>query len=294
MRESRAQLADSNARIAAARRLTRPAGRREVGLFLAEGAQAVREALRSSDVVVDVFATAEAFERHHDLLAGVQVDLISQRSAAALSETVTPQGLVAVCRMIDVSLDVALAKRPDLVVALIDSNDPGNAGSILRTGDAAGAQVVVLAGGVDIYNGKAVRATAGSLFHLDVVLTADPASLVSTARAAGFAVLATAGAGRRDLDDLVSSGALARPTLWLFGNEAHGLPGGLLHAADDSVRVPIHGRAESLNLAAAAAVCLYASARALRIRDAVEPGEAVHINSAQVNPAHVNPVKPSS
>jgi TrmH family RNA methyltransferase len=264
MPESRAQLGDSNARIVAARRLTRRAGRRDAGLFLAEGAQAVREALRVPDAVVDVFATADALDRHRDLLDGVQVDLISPRSAAALSETVTPQGLVAVCRMIDVALDAALDMRPELVAALIDPSDPGNAGSILRTGDAAGAEVVVLSGGVDIYNGKAVRATAGSLFHVGVVLDTDPVSLVATARAAGLAVLATTGSGRRDLDELVDSGELARPTMWLFGNEAHGLQTALIDAADDSVRVPIHGRAESLNLAAAAAVCLYASARALR------------------------------
>jgi TrmH family RNA methyltransferase len=109
-----------------------------------------------------------------------------------------------------------------------------------------------------------VRASAGSLFHVDVVRDRDPVSVVSTLRAAGVTVLATTGHGDVSLDDLVDDGSLAGPTAWLFGSEAHGLPGELLAASDRRVRVPIHGAAESLNLAAAAAVCLYSSARAQR------------------------------
>jgi TrmH family RNA methyltransferase len=259
-------LSDTNARLAAARRLTRRAGRREAGRFLAEGAQAVREALRAPDVVVEVFATDEALQRHRELIdaatsAGVRVDEISAKAAAALSETVTPQGLVAVCRFLDVPLAVALGRRPRLIAALVEPNDPGNAGTILRTADAAGAGAVVVAGaGVDLYNGKAVRASAGSLFHVDVVAVPDTSELLAAARTAGLRALATTGGGTEQLFDL----DLAAPTLWLFGNEAHGLPGPVLAAADATVSVPIFGRAESLNLAAAAAVCLYASARAHR------------------------------
>jgi TrmH family RNA methyltransferase len=92
----------------------------------------------------------------------------------------------------------------------------------------------------------------------------SPAEAIAAGRAAGLAVLAAAGSGLDDLDDLADRGALRAPTQWLFGNEANGLPAEVTEAADRSVRVPIHGRAESLNLAAAAAVCLYASARAHR------------------------------
>jgi TrmH family RNA methyltransferase len=257
-------LSDANARLAAARRLTRRASRREAGRFLAEGAQAVREALRSPDVVVELFATADGLRRNAEIVgtataAGVRVDEISDKAAAALSETVTPQGLVAVCRTIDVPLTTVLDARPALIAGLIDANDPGNAGSILRAADAAGAGAVVLAGdSVDPYNGKAVRASAGSLFHLSVVAGHPAADLLAAARAAGYHVLATTGAGSVDLFDLDLSG----PTLWLFGNEAHGLPTEVIAAADEAVAVPIYGRAESLNLATAATVCLYASARA--------------------------------
>jgi TrmH family RNA methyltransferase len=256
-------LSDANARLAAARRLTSRKGRREAGRFLAEGAQAVREALARPAVVVEVFATAEAGQRHPELTAGASE--ISPRAAAELSETVHPQGLIAVCRTVDVALDDVFSSGPGLVVGLVEANDPGNAGTILRTADAAGADAVVFTGpGVDFYNGKAVRASAGSLFHLDLATAVDPLALLDAARAGGLRVLATTGTAAVDLDDLVDDGSLAGPTLWLFGNEAHGLPADVLHAADLGVRVPIHGRAESLNLAAAAAVCLYASARARR------------------------------
>jgi TrmH family RNA methyltransferase len=266
-------LSSTNARLASARRLTSRKDRRETGRFLAEGGQAVREALRAG-IVIELFATAEAMARNHDLVAGVEVAQISAKDAAALSETSTPQGLVAVCRQVDVPLATALSRAPRLVAALVEPGDPGNLGTIVRTSDAAGAGAVVLLGGVDVYNGKAVRASAGSLCHLDVVrLGADDTlgAVLPAARAAGLQVLATSAEGERDLDDLDelrdpgADSVLQRPTLWLFGNEAHGLPADVLAAADLSVRVPIHGRAESLNVAAAAAVCLYASARAQRL-----------------------------
>lgn len=264
---SAAVLSDANARLAAARRLTDRRARRAAGRFLAEGAPAVGEALRRPGTVVEVFATETARRAHAYLLAraDVPVDVISGRAAAALSETVSPQGLVAVCRRVDVPVATALADRPRLAVALVDANDPGNAGTILRTADAAGADVVVLAGAsVDVYNGKTVRASAGSVFHLHVVIDLPTADLFTAAAGSGLTTVAATGSGDDDLDKLVDAGVLAAPTWWLFGNEARGLPSEVVAAADRTVRVPIYGGAESLNLAAAAAVCLYASARAQR------------------------------
>lgn len=264
-------IADTNARLVAARRLTRRQARRETGRFLAEGAQAVREALGRPRVVISIFATAEAMARHAELIeaartVGTRVDEISQRAAAALSETVSPQGLVAVCRKIDIPLRKALSHSPRLVAVLVDANDPGNAGTVLRTADAAGAQAVILAGeSVDVYNGKVVRASAGSLFHLDVVVDADVMAAIDGLRTGGCQVLAAAGGGADDLDELVTSDSLTGPSAWVFGNEAHGLPADLIKAADRSVRVPIYGNAESLNLGVAAALCLYASARVHRL-----------------------------
>jgi TrmH family RNA methyltransferase len=250
-------LSSSNARLAAARRLTRRSARRETGRFLAEGAQAVHSAL-AADAVLELFATAEAMQRHPELTADASE--ISAKDAAALSETVTPQGLVAVCSLVQPSLAEVAARSPRLLVVLVEPNDPGNLGAIIRTADAAGADAVVLDGGADPYNGKAVRASAGSLFHLPVVEAAASDVLALP----GVTALATSGSGLHSLDELADNGTLARPSAWLFGSEAHGLPASIMDAADHVVRVPIYGRAESLNLAAAAAVCLYASARAQR------------------------------
>ncbi|MBQ0992896.1 RNA methyltransferase [Micromonospora sp. PSH03] len=257
-------------RVVAARRLQRRRDRDATGRFLAEGPQAVREALARPEVVTELFGTTTALDRYPELAAtaaraDVPVSEVTDDALAALTETVAPQGLVAVCRHLDVSLEQALAGAPRLVAVLAEIRDPGNAGTVLRTADAAGAGAVIFAGdAVDPYNGKCVRASAGSLFHVDVVRAPDPVAVVDALRAAGLSIFATTGYGDNDLDDLTDYGRLVGPTAWLFGSEAHGLPEELTAAADTTVRVPLYGRAESLNLAAAAAVCLYASARAQR------------------------------
>jgi TrmH family RNA methyltransferase len=249
-------------RVVAARRLQRRRDRDETGRFLAEGPQAVREAL-AAGAVVEVFGTADALTRHAELLRGAgRVSEVDDEALAALTETVQPQGLLAVCTQRDVPLADALRKAPRLVAVCADIRDPGNAGTVLRTADAAGATAVVFAGdSVDPYNGKAVRASAGSLFHVDVVRARDAAAAVDAMRGHGLRVLAADGYGESDLFELSD---LSAPTAWLFGSEAHGLPDALKQRADARVRVPILGGAESLNLAAAAAVCLYASAKAMQ------------------------------
>jgi TrmH family RNA methyltransferase len=260
-----------SARVRRLRRLARRAFRAEERQFLAEGAQAVREALsasRDGDARVrELLITADAADRHRELVvladaAGVPVSMASTRVLDALSETVTPQGLVAVVDFLDVSLESLTARELRLVAVLADVRDPGNAGSVIRAADAAGADAVVFAGdSVDPYNGKAVRASVGGLFHLPVVTGVSVADAIGALRAAGLIVVVADGAGDSDLD---TSGQLDRPTAWVFGNEAWGVPADIVRAADAAVRIPIYGRAESLNLATAAALCLYASARAQR------------------------------
>lgn len=254
-------LTASNARVKEARKLGRRSERSGRRLFLVEGWKAVTEAAAVPGCVVEVFATGSAAEEHAALLADLPVSLVDERAAASLSGAITPQGLVAVCRFVDRPLEVALTGN--LVVICADVRDPGNAGTIVRTADAAGASAVIFAGNsVDPYNDKTVRATVGSLFHLPIALDPDPAAVVAAAREAGYVVLAADGAGEIDLfsaDDLLT-GKVA----WLLGNEAWGLPAELAALADHRISIPILGRAESLNLSTAAAVCLYASARANR------------------------------
>jgi RNA methyltransferase, TrmH family len=257
-------------RVKAARRLAKRAFRRRERRFLAEGPQAVREALALDGVLAELFTTAEAETRHHDLVtraerSGIPIFRVSGEVMAELAQTVTPQGLLAVCAFVDVALDVALSPPPRLVTVLAHVRDPGNAGTVLRTADAAGSDSVVFTdASVDPYNGKCVRASAGSIFHLPVVVGPRFDELIPALKESGLTVLAADGAGKCSLDAALDSGTLTGPTAWVFGNEAWGLPEEILDAVDEVVRVPIYGGAESLNLATAAAVCLYASARAQR------------------------------
>jgi RNA methyltransferase, TrmH family len=255
-------------RVKSARQLAKRALRQRARSFLAEGPQAAGEALAEAGVVTELFITAPAQVRYSELVAaaagqGVPVHLVSGEVMTELAQTVTPQGILAVCRFVDVPLGQVTAAAPQLAVVLANVRDPGNGGTVLRTADAAGARAVIFSqGSVDPYNSKCVRASAGSLFHLPVVVDVPLAATVAALRDAGLRVLAADGSARRSLDDLDASGLLRPPTAWLFGNEAWGMPGEVLALADEAVAVPIYGRAESLNLAAAAAVCLYASARA--------------------------------
>jgi TrmH family RNA methyltransferase len=276
----------------------------------------VREALKlhasrveagGQEVVTDLFTTESALERNPDIAALTgspgqpAARLVTEEVLAEMSSTVTPQGLIAVCRFIDVTLESVLRARPRLIAVLVEVRDPGNAGTILRAADSAGADAVILtASSVDLYNPKTVRSTAGSLFHLPVVLGADRDALLAALRDHQVTVLAADGYGDVDLDALQDDSAarrlavpaasapagtpagtpedvppaahdagmaaarLEQPTAWLFGNEAQGLPPDVVEAADHRVAVPIYGQAESLNVGTAATVCLYASARAQR------------------------------
>jgi TrmH family RNA methyltransferase len=222
-------------------------------------------------VVTELFVTGAAWSRYAELAMeaagqGAAVHTVSGEVMAELAQTVTPQGVLAVCRFVDVPLEQLVTAAPRLVVLLANVRDPGNAGTVLRTADAAGADGVIFSdASVDPYNSKCVRASAGSLFHLPVVVGPPLRQAAAALSRAGVRILAADGSAPLELDELESDGRLRRPTAWLFGNEAWGLPGDLLALADEAVAVPIYGRAESLNLAAAAAVCLYASARAQRI-----------------------------
>ena len=255
-------------RLKAARRLSKRAFRQRERAFLAEGPQAVAEAFHCGARVTDLFVTVPARTRHGDLVAaiataGIPVHVVSGEVMDELAQTVTPQGLLAVCGFVDVPLAEVARAKPALVALLANVRDPGNAGTVLRTADAAGAHAVVFAdASVDPYNGKCVRASAGSLFHLPVVAGTRLEEAVVTLREAGLRIVAADGRAGRPLDDPEVQARLAGPTAWMFGNEAWGLPPELVALADEPVAVPIYGRAESLNLAAAAAVCLYASARA--------------------------------
>jgi RNA methyltransferase, TrmH family len=294
-------------RVKAVARLSGRSARLRAGRFVVEGPQAVREAVAFSAAgpaigrsagpdghrsaasgagrnagpggMRELYATKEAAGRYPEIVdaaasAGIFARPVTEEVLAAMladGGTLSPQGLLAVCDLITVDLEPVLRRRPAMVAVLSQVRDPGNAGTVIRAADAAGADAVVLTdASVDVHNPKAVRATAGSLFHLPVVAGVPLATALAGLRAAGLHILAADGAGSIDLDDLSDAAhtdpqaLLAGPVAWVFGNEAWGLPDADADLADAVVRVPVHGRAESLNLATAATVCLYATARAQR------------------------------
>ncbi|MCU1481993.1 MAG: methyltransferase [Subtercola sp.] len=261
-------------RVRAVAKLAKKSARSETGLFLLEGPQAVAEALIfSPQLVVELYATPTALERFTDIGqtavdAGVDVEFVSEHVLEVMSDTVTPQGFIAVCHQFPTAVKDIFATAPKLIAILEEVRDPGNAGTIIRAADAAGADAVILTGrSVDLYNPKVVRSTTGSLFHLPVAMDASFADVRIRAAEAGLQILAADIKGD-DLLEVRSTGLLAQPTAWLFGNEARGLPDEILALADRAISVPIYGKAESMNLATAASVCLYESAFAQRSANA--------------------------
>ena len=250
-------------KVARARRLLKRGFRESDGAFLAEGPQACREGALAGKVT-ELFLTQEALDRYPEIVAtvensGAEITLCNSTVIEQFSSTVTPQGMTAVVRMWDQNPDAIFHASAKLVVALTAVRDPGNAGSVIRVADAAGADGVIMSSdSVDLFNPKVVRSSVGSLFHLPIAIGQNLPETISTARSNGMQVLAADTGGV----SLYGGVDLAKPTLWIFGNEAWGIPKEILELVDHVVSIPIYGQAESLNLATASALCLYASATA--------------------------------
>uniref|UniRef100_A0ABS3ISN4 RNA methyltransferase n=1 Tax=Bifidobacterium asteroides TaxID=1684 RepID=A0ABS3ISN4_9BIFI len=276
--------------------------RQRHGRFLIEGPQSVREAVRwRSDLLTDLYIqsdesspaargghsrplneTVGAIMEQARELPDCYGHFVSARVMRAISGNA--QGIVAQARtdgFLTQSMDFEDPQRltkegPDLVAAFWQIRDPGNAGTVIRTADATGCKAVILVDQcVELTNPKVIRSTAGSAFHIPL-MTMGTEDFLALCRRQGRTMVAADVYGTpdkpvRSLADLMASGALTRPDsagrpmVLLFGNEARGLPKELLQAMDQIVRIPIYGRAESLNLATSAAVLLYAMAMSSRI-----------------------------
>ncbi len=231
-------------------------------MFVVEGPQAVRELLTFSPTsVVDVFFTAAFAEKHGAIIQLAErspavMDEVSDKVLEVMADTVSPQGIIAVAQTLSHSLSSIDEVR--LVAVCDEIRDPGNAGAVIRAADAAGADAVILTGNsVDLHNPKLVRSSTGSIFHLPIIEHDDLADVIEWLIGRGVTILAAAADGE---SIPTMSSILSKPTAWIFGNEAHGLSEDARALADHVVSVPLFGKAESLNLATAASVCLYASA----------------------------------
>ena len=277
-------------------RLTGRSARLKTGTFRVEGPQGVREALADPKAkygtLRELYYQPETLERHPDiadLISGLDQSQVFVRSTsaeviAAMCDVQTPQGLVAVCTLVGNTEQPQ--PRGHYAALLCGVQDPGNAGTIIRVADAAGAGAVVFSqSSVDLHNPKVVRSTAGSLFHLPLYQGQAIEATVGTFRDAGWQILAADGYGATNLDELQNKllanqaddgpgPDLRRDTLWLFGNEAQGLSEAELALSDARVAVPLYGKAESLNVATAATLCIYASARVHRFTNEQKMAES--------------------
>ena len=252
------------AKVRGVAKLTKKDARSSTGLFLLEGPQGLKEALNRPKLIVELFATEDAVERDPDLFeraesARIEVQLVSEPVLKALTDTTTPQGIVAVCEQLHADLEDIIAAKPRLVALLANIRDPGNAGTVLRAADAAGADAVIFStNSVDVYNPKVVRSTTGSVFHVPFAIDVPIEDAIAALKSAGLQVFAANGGGAEipSLGDEV----LSKPTAWVFGNEAWGFEQSTLDLVDQQVAVPLYGAAESLNLATAASICLYVTA----------------------------------
>lgn len=253
-------------RVVNAAKLKRAAARKKANAFLAEGENAV-EAAVATGAATDLFVTADAVERFEEIVRaagymGVYIHAITDKAAGHLADAVTNTGIFAVCKPVLWTVPAILKGKPRLVAVCVETNDPGNAGTIIRIADAVGADAVIFAGDtVDPESPKVVRSTAGSLFHIPVARDRDVHRVIGQLGASGLATFATTPTGALDLAS--PGNTLDQPTAWLFGNEAHGLSEDVMQASDYRVSIPIHGNAESLNLATAASICLWESSKAL-------------------------------
>jgi TrmH family RNA methyltransferase len=242
---------------------------------VAEGAELIRAALEVGVPVESVYVspaggddapTQEVCRRA--TAAGARVFPLGPGVLERVADTVTPQPVLAVLPMLAGADGVRDADAPlwtpdpgALVVVLVDVRDPGNAGTVLRAADAAGATAVVFAAeSVDPYNPKTVRASAGSLFHVPFAVDPEPAALAAGLAAAGFRTLATVVRDGEDYTGLDWS----LPTAVFFGNESSGLDPALTARLDGAVAIPMAGRAESLNVGVASAVVAFEAFRQRR------------------------------
>ena len=257
-----------SARVKEIARLSQKDARYETGLFLLEGPQGLKELTHYPELAQEIFVTEVAAERYSEEIAalsgaGVSVEQVSSRVMEKIADTKTPQGIVSVVHHVDVEFSEVVQASPKLVVLLDRIQDPGNAGTIIRAADAAGADAVIFSvGSVDPYNSKVVRSTAGSLLNVPISLGVEMTTAIGELQEAGVQVFSTSSKGE-SLAEL-PGGTLQGPCAWIFGNEAGGVDPELASMADKTVSIPIYGSAESLNLATAASVCLYFTAFAQR------------------------------
>ena len=228
--------------------------RKAAGQFVAEGLQCAREALvtKSGPAIETLYVASNGRKKIEELadLSYLNVVEVSDEVMKEMSETITPQGILAVCAIPNVSLDSIPLNGSRRFIYLSEVQDPGNAGTILRSADAFAMDAVITSpGSVDMYSPKVVRSTAGSLWHIPVFESVA----IDEVLALGISAFSLGAGGAKELSQYQKSGDVVA----VFGNEARGLATGQNVDSIDVVSIPMPGNAESLNLSAAASIVMY-------------------------------------
>lgn len=230
-------------------------------VFVVEGIKMFREVPKER--LVHTYVSESFYEKHRELFQGAdQLTLLSDRVFESVSDTKTPQGVLCLVRQYHYSMDDLTGAANPLIMVLENLQDPGNLGTVLRTGEGAGVTGILLSSGcVDIYNSKVIRSTMGAIYRMPFYYTSDLKRDILNLKAAGVSVYAAHLKGREYHD----SQNYQRPTAFLIGNESKGLSDETAALADTYIRIPMGGKVESLNAAVASAILMYEADRQRRI-----------------------------
>jgi len=254
----------SNSKIKEALEIRNKRGRYKHAAFIIEGPHLIEMALASGHRIGEVFFTT-AFSSKKDgqkILREIakktdEIFEITEQLMNKLAGTESPQGIIAIASYETKSLEEIRFKSVPLIVAVDGVREPGNLGAIIRTSDAAGADaVIILKGTCDVFMQKTIRATAGSIFNVPIIYTGTD-KFIEWLQSNGIMLIATA----LDSGKSIFGAGLKNPIAFVFGNEAHGVSNEIKKKADLILKIPIYGKAESLNVSASAAVCLYEALR---------------------------------
>ena len=226
--------------------------RKRARLFVAEGERLVFDAPK--DLIESVFVTEDFFAEHREKLEQFsEVQLVADQLLKSVSDTKTPQGIIAIARQPKFEVDLN-APKADFYMLLEDVQDPGNIGTIMRTAEGAGVGAVFTSRGcADIYNPKTVRSTMGSIFRVPHIVCEDLCSVADSLKNAGVSVYAAHLNGHRSCFEP----DYTKPAAFMIGNEGNGLSDELSGRATELLKIPMRGKLESLNASVAASVLMY-------------------------------------
>lgn len=232
--------------------------RKKQDVFIVEGIRMFREI--PENLHMETFATEKFYRQHRELFEGKRYEIVSEHVMDVIADTKTPQGVISIVKRLHYTLEDVCRENKPLIMALENIQDPGNLGTIVRTSEGAGVTGILLSRDtVDIYNMKVVRSTMGSIFRMPFVYVENLIQVLEQLNAEGYQTYSAHLQGRNFYDY-----DYTKPTIFCIGNEGNGLSDRLCEVTKSKIRIPMHGRVESLNAATSATVLMYEAMRQRR------------------------------